>query len=178
MNEELILGIDPGTTITGYGLIRFKNPHMEAVDFGCIRPPASLSLHDKYLMIYNGVSELIEKFCPTVLVVETQFVRKNPASALKLGMARGAIIIAARIRGIEVVEYAPTVAKKAVTGSGRASKEQIQGMTQKLLSLDKLPTPEDAADALSIAICHAHRIKSPSGVPSRVILKTLGEFPS
>lgn len=160
MDEKLILGIDPGTRITGYGIIRFRNPHMEAVDFGCIRPPAALSLHDKYLMIFNGVSELLDKFEPDVLVVETQFVKLNPASALKLGMARGSIIIAAKIRGIEVVEYAPTVAKKAITGSGRASKEQIQAMTKRLLSLDKIPSPEDAADALSIAICHAHRIKT------------------
>lgn len=162
MQEErssVILGIDPGTRITGYGIIRFNNPHMVALDFGCIRPPVKLSLHDKYLMIFNGVQELLDTFKPDVLAIETQYIGINPLSALKLGMARGAIIIAAKIRGIEVMEYSPSLAKKSITGSGRASKEQVQGMTQRLLSLDKVPTPEDAADALSIAICHAHRLK-------------------
>lgn len=154
-----ILGIDPGTKVTGYGVIRAFDGKIEAIDFGCIRPKDSLSLHDKYLFIFNGVSHLLDKFRPDTLAIETQFVKINPLSALKLGMARGSIIVAARLKGTEVVEYSPSVAKKSITGSGRASKEQIQGMTQKLLKLDRPPSPEDAADALSIALCHAHRIR-------------------
>lgn len=164
----IILGIDPGTGITGYGLILVKNHLLEALDFGCIRPNKTLTLHDKYLMIHNGVTELIERYKPDVLAIETQFVKLNPQTALKLGMARGSVIIAAKVKGIEVVEYSPSVAKKAITGSGRASKEQVQGMTQKLLCLDKPPTPEDAADALSIAICHAHRIKQKGMLCTRI----------
>ncbi|CRX38784.1 crossover junction endodeoxyribonuclease RuvC [Estrella lausannensis] len=173
MNREkkstVILGIDPGTQVTGYGVIHLTERGMEAVDFGCIRPKASLSLHDKYLLIFNGVSHLLDTFQPIALAIETQFVKINPSSALKLGMARGSIIVAARMRGIEVVEYAPTVAKKSITGTGRASKEQVQGMTQKILKLDKLPTPEDAADALSIAICHANRMHFKSTVVSHLL---------
>lgn len=156
----VILGIDPGTRITGYGIIRFNPPHMEALDFGCIRPPIKLDLHDKYHLLYNGVSELLDTFKPDVMAIETQFVKINPSSALKLGMARGVIIIAAKQKGIEVVEYSPSIAKKSITGTGRASKQQVQDMTKRLLSLEKAPSPEDAADALSIAICHAHRLKN------------------
>ena len=165
-NSTVILGIDPGTQVTGYGVIRLSEGCMEAIDFGCIRPKSTLSLHDKYLLIFNGVSHLLDTFKPACLAVETQFVKINPLSALKLGMARGSIIVAARMRGIEVVEYAPTVAKKSITGTGRASKEQVQGMTQRILKLEKPPTPEDAADALSIAICHANRMRFKSPVTS------------
>lgn len=168
-NSAVILGIDPGTQVTGYGVIRLIDGAIEAIDFGCIRPKSTLSLHDKYLLIFNGVSHLLDKFKPRALAVETQFVKINPSSALKLGMARGSIIVAARMREIEVVEYPPSVAKKSITGTGRASKEQVQGMTQRILKLDKPPTPEDAADALSIAICHANRIRLTDRVPSRSI---------
>ena len=154
----IILGIDPGTRVTGYGIIVAKQHSLEALDFGCIRPSANLSLHDKYLMLHKGVTELLLAYKPEVLAIETQFFKLNFQTAMKLGMARGAIILAARLNGIEVAEYSPSNAKKAITGTGRASKEQVQGMTQKLLCLAQLPTPEDAADALSIAICHAHRI--------------------
>jgi len=155
----LILGIDPGTRITGYGLIKVQNPGFVAVDYGCIKPNASMKLTDRYLFIYNGLEELLEKYSPDALVVETQFVKLNPQSAIKLGMARGIIIVAAKKRGIPVFEYAPTKAKLAVTGNGKSSKFEVQRMVQLLLNLKALPTPEDAADALSIAICHANSLK-------------------
>lgn len=154
-----ILGIDPGTQITGYGVLESKDAEYAAIDYGCIRPPSSLKLTDRYLIIFNGIEELIEKHAPEAVVVETQFVHKNVQSAIKLGMARGIVIIAAKRRGIPVFEYAPTKAKLAVVGNGRASKEQVQGMVQLLLKLPAPPTPEDAADALALAICHAHSIR-------------------
>lgn len=155
----LILGIDPGTRITGYGLIKVQDSGFVAIDYGCIKPNASMKLTDRYLFIYNGIEELIQKYRPEALVVETQFVKKNPQSAIKLGMARGIIILAAKKHGISVFEYAPTKAKLAVTGNGRSGKFEVQRMVQLLLQLPKIPTPEDAADALSIAICHANSLK-------------------
>lgn len=156
----IILGIDPGTRVTGYGIIKYTNGTYVVLDYGCIRPPPDLDINDRYLIIHQGVEVLIETYGPGALSVETQYVHKNVQSAIKLGMARGAVILAARKKGVEVVEYTPTVAKKAVTGNGRASKYQIQGMTQRLLNLVEPPTPEDAADALCLAICHAQKVKA------------------
>lgn len=160
MSESItIIGIDPGTQVTGYGIIKYNQGVMHPIDFGCVRPPPSLKLTDRYLIIFNGVEELLERYRPHALVVETQFVQKNVQSAIKLGMARGIIIIAAKRKGISVFEYGPTKAKSAVVGNGRASKQQVQGMIKLLLNLDKIPTPEDAADALALAVCHAHSLR-------------------
>lgn len=154
-SPEIILAVDPGTIVTGYGIIKTSEKNnYEAIDYGCIRPPASLKLSDRYLIIFEGLEHLLEKYTPNVLVVETQFIQKNIQSAIKLGMARGIAIIAAKKRGIPVYEYAPTEAKLAVS-HGKASKEQVQKMVQVLLKLSQPPTPLDAADALSLAICHA-----------------------
>lgn len=153
--KEKILGIDPGTKISGYGLISSCGRSYVALDYGCIRPPANLILSERYLIIFNAIEELLEKFQPDAVAVETQYVHKNVQSAIKLGMARGVAIIAAKRRGIRIFEYAPTKAKLAVVGTGSASKAQVQGMVQRLLDLTEPPTPEDAADALALAICHA-----------------------
>jgi len=155
----IILGIDPGTRITGYGLIKVHPHKIEALDFGCIRPPAAATSSKKYLIIFEGIQALIERFKPEALAVEGQFVHKNALSALKLGMARGMALLSAEMAGIPIFEYAPTKAKKAVVGHGGASKEQVQRMIQNLLNLEHPPTPEDAADALALAICHAHNAK-------------------
>lgn len=155
----IILGIDPGTLVTGFGIIKCDQGGMYAIDYGCVRPPSTLKLTDRYLIIFEGVEELLERHCPQALVVETQFVQKNAQSAIKLGMARGIIIIAAKRKGIPVYEYSPTKAKSAVVGNGRASKQQVQGMVKLLLNLDSIPTPEDAADALALAICHAQSLR-------------------
>lgn len=152
----IIIGIDPGTIATGYGIIRIEGHHMLLLDFGCIRPPAKKKLTDRYLIIYEGVEELLLEYTPQVLVVESQYVHRNPQSALKLGMARGMAILAAKKKGLSVFEYAPSKAKRAVVGNGRASKYQVQAMVGKLLNLASSPEPEDAADALALAICHAH----------------------
>lgn len=155
----IILGIDPGTRVTGYGIITLAGTAYKALDFGCICPPPSLKLSDRYLIIFEAVDQLLEKFKPDVLIVETQYVCKNVQSTLKLGMARGVVMVAAKRRGIAVYEYSPTKAKKAVVGNGSASKEQVQAMVQVLLNLSDIPEPEDAADALSLAICHANSMR-------------------
>lgn len=155
----IIIGIDPGTQVTGYGVIECVDNSYRAIDFGCVRPPASLKLSDRYLIISDSIEELLGRYHPQALVVETQYVHKNIQSAIKLGMARGVIIVAARRRKVPVYEYAPTKAKNAVVGNGRASKFQVQGMVKMLLNLDKVPSPEDAADALALAICHAQTLR-------------------
>lgn len=152
---QIILGIDPGTRISGYGLIQVNERGYQPIDYGCIRPPSHLKLSDRYLIIFNSIEELIEQYQPHVLVVETQYVHRNVQSAIKLGMARGIVMVAAKRKGLPVFQYAPTRAKQAVVGNGRASKGQVQGMVQRLLNLASPPHPEDAADALALAICHA-----------------------
>lgn len=151
----IILGIDPGTRVTGYGVIAFDGNACRVIDYGCIRPPPSLKLSEKYLVLFNGIEELIDRFAPTALSVETQYVQKNVQSAIKLGMARGAAIVAAKRKGLSVYEYAPSKAKLAVVGRGGASKQQVVGMVRALLCLPQDDLPEDAADALALAICHA-----------------------
>jgi len=147
-----ILGIDPGTRITGYGIIQ----NGKLIDFGCIRPPPSLPLNERYCWIHKGVLSLIDRFQPDVVVIEAQYVSHNVSSAMKLGQARGVAVLAATLHGIPVFEYTASRAKKAVVGTGRASKLQVQKMTAQLLGLKEVPKPEDAADALALAICHSH----------------------
>jgi crossover junction endodeoxyribonuclease RuvC len=154
MKKKIILGIDPGSNITGYGLIADDGHRQEAIDFGCIRPPKHLTVHEKYLFIFNGVDYLLEKYTPDAIAIETQFMSKNAQSAMKLGRAQGSALLAASRRNIPIFEYAPKKAKLAVVGNGSASKEQVQKMIQLLLKLPQLPEPEDAADALALALCH------------------------
>ncbi|MCP5506655.1 MAG: crossover junction endodeoxyribonuclease RuvC [Chlamydiales bacterium] len=157
--KYVILGIDPGTRITGYGIIETNLRTYSPLDFGCIRPPATLSLHERYAVIHEGIEHLLDAYPIEAVSVETQFVSRNAQSAIKLGMARGVAILAATKRKIPVFEYAPKKAKLAVVGTGSATKEQVQRMMQTLLHLKELPKPEDAADALALAIAHANSIK-------------------
>ncbi|NGX45725.1 MAG: Crossover junction endodeoxyribonuclease RuvC [Chlamydiae bacterium] len=157
--EKIILGIDPGTRCTGYGIISLHSTSMKPLDFGAIRPSPKATMGKRYLVIFNAIETLIESYKPEIIAVESQFVHKNVASAMKLGMARAMVILAAERRDIPLFEYTPKKAKLAVTGSGAASKEQVQKMVQLLLSLPELPYPEDAADALALALCHAHTIR-------------------
>lgn len=157
----IIMGIDPGTTVTGYGIIKIEGSTYLPIDYGCIRPPRNLKLSDRYLIIFNGLEELLQRYKPAEVAVETQFVQKNVQSAIKLGMARGIAILAAKKQGLPVFEYAPLKAKKAVVGTGKADKQQVQWMMKNLLNLASIPTPEDAADALALAICHAQASKIP-----------------
>lgn len=155
-----IIGIDPGTVVTGYGIIECTGSSYRALDFGCIRPPARLKLSDRYLIIFEGIEELLQTHCPDILVVETQYVRVNVQSAIKLGMARGMAILAAKRKRMNVFEYTPSRAKRAVVGNGSASKYQVQNMVTRLLNLSTKSIPEDASDALSLAICHAQAMNS------------------
>lgn len=157
VKKEIILGIDPGTRITGYGAI---DADQQPIDFGCIRPPPQLPLADRYKILFESVEALIERLQPTAIAVETQFVLKNAQSAIKLGMAKGMVYLAAARKSIPLYEFAPKKAKLAVVGHGKASKFQVQKMIQALLSLPHPPQPEDAADALALAICCAHHMRT------------------
>jgi crossover junction endodeoxyribonuclease RuvC len=166
-NKQPILGIDPGTLITGYGVI---DADQQPLDFGCIRPPPKLLLAERYKILFDNIELLIERFNPAAIAVESQFVLKNVQSAIKLGMAKGMVYLAAARKSIPVYEFAPKQAKLAVVGYGGASKLQVQKMIQALLRLPNIPQPEDAADALALAICCSHHIRklactSPSKAP-------------
>ncbi|MCA6064416.1 crossover junction endodeoxyribonuclease RuvC [Thalassolituus marinus] len=150
----IILGIDPGSRLTGFGVIRRVGQKTEYIVSGCIRTGDG-SLPDRLRKIYEGVSEIIETYQPQEFAIEQVFMGKNADSALKLGQARGVAILAASLRDLPVAEYAPRSVKQAVVGKGSADKEQVQHMVQHLLKLPGKPQA-DAADALAIAICHAH----------------------
>ncbi len=149
-----VIGIDPGSVITGFGLLEADHGHLRYIDSGCIKTGTG-SMPERLAAIYEGVHELIGEHVPEVLAIEEVFVARNPASALKLGQARGVAIAAGVAHGIEVHEYAARRVKQAVVGSGRATKEQIQHMVRVILKLPGTPAP-DAADALAIAICHVN----------------------
>ena len=163
MNQKakdlLVLGIDPGTIVTGYALVYLEDSKLQALDYGCIRPPAKSSIHERYFIIYNSLSTLMERHRPHTLAIETQFMHRNAQASMKLGMARGMAILAAMQKKMTIFEYSPKMVKLAATGSGRASKMFVQKMMQMTLSLPSLPTPHDAADALAIAVCHFNQIK-------------------
>jgi len=154
--EDLILGIDPGVQVTGYALIQKKGRSWEPLDFGCIKPSKKIPPHERYFCIFQGISQIIEQFHPSILSIETQFVYKNVKTALVLGMARGAVLIAAAQHRLRVFEYTPRKAKLAIVGNGSASKYQVQRMIQAHLQLSTLPEPDHAADALALALCHGH----------------------
>jgi crossover junction endodeoxyribonuclease RuvC len=156
LKPNLIVGIDPGTRITGFGVITSAHGKINVVDYGCIRSKPHFEPAQIYENIYLGVCELLEKYPATAVAIELQFVDKNVQSALKLGMARGVALLAAALRKIPVFEYTPADVKKAVVGNGRASKEQVQKMIKLLCGLSTIPEPEDAADGLAIAIRHAY----------------------
>ncbi len=149
-----ILGIDPGSRVTGFGVIEVSGTQVNYVTSGCIRVQGE-ALPQKLKSIFNSVTEIVAEFQPEELAIERVFVKANVDSALKLGQARGAAICAAVIQDIEVFEYSPTEIKKAVVGKGHADKAQMQFMVRALLSLPGVPQ-EDAADALACALCHRH----------------------
>ena len=149
-----VLGIDPGSRITGYGLIVAEGSRLSYIAAGRIRPPAG-SMPARLGRIHRDVAELIATYDADVLAIEDVFLARNPQSALKLGQARGAAIVAAAAAGLEVFEYPARTVKKAVVGTGRATKAQVQHMVRILLNLKGQPAP-DAADALAIAICHVN----------------------
>jgi len=153
--KRVVLGIDPGTAILGYGVVAVDGEALEAVDFGVLTTPVSLPLTSRLLLLFDGLIGVIERTVPAEVAVEQLFFAKNVQSALAVGQARGVALLAAARHGLPVSEYTPLQVKQAVAGYGRATKMQVQSMVRVMLSLSELPQPDDAADALAIAICHA-----------------------
>lgn len=150
----IILGIDPGSRVTGYGVIREQQRRLYYIDSGCIRSPDG-TLPERLLQIFNGICVLMEKYTPTEVAIEEVFMHKNASSALKLGHARGVAMVACASHRVAVSEYSAREVKQTVVGYGAADKIQVQHMVVNLLSLSATPQA-DAADALAIAICHSH----------------------
>ena len=155
----VILGVDPGSNVTGYGLISSNGEKDNLVESGIIQLAHNVSLPEKLKEIFEGLVKIIKESQPDQFAIEQAFYSKNARSALIMGEARGAAILAAAKSNLPVGEYSPKEVKCAIVGTGAASKSQVQFMVQKLLKLKELPQPPDAADALAVALCHAQRIK-------------------
>lgn len=149
-----VIGIDPGLASVGYGVVERDGDKFKELDYGYIETPAGLELSIRLLDIYHSIKLLIDKFSPEELAMEKLFFCKNVKTALQVGEARGAILTAAAKKGISAFEYTPLQVKQAATGYGRAGKKQVQQAVCLLLGLSEIPRPDDAADALAVALCH------------------------
>jgi crossover junction endodeoxyribonuclease RuvC len=150
-----VIGIDPGTASCGYGIVHEKDGRLRAIDHGWWQTPAAQRLELRLKTIFDEVVALIEAHRPDAVVLEESFVGVDARTALSVGQARGAVMVAAANAGVECAEYAPARVKQVVCGYGRAEKQQVQKMVKAILSLRALPTPSHASDALAVAICHA-----------------------
>ena len=151
-----ILGIDPGYAIVGYGIIDYIGGRFSVVAYGAVTTPADMPFPERLRSIYNDLKFLIEKYNPEALAIEKLFFNTNTTTAIDVAQARGVIVLAAQNGGLNISEYTPLQVKQSVTGYGRAEKHQVMEMTKSLLSLKSVPKPDDTADALALAVCHAH----------------------
>jgi crossover junction endodeoxyribonuclease RuvC len=150
-----VIGIDPGTASCGYGIVHESDGRLKAIDHGSWTTPAAERLELRLKTIYDGVADLIDAHRPDAVAVEESYVGADARTALSVGQARGAVMVAAANAGVECAEYPPARVKQVVCGYGRAEKQQVQKMVKAILSLHALPTPTHASDALAVAICHA-----------------------
>ena len=150
-----VLGIDPGTAACGYGIVQESEGRVRALDYGWWKTPASDRPEARLKTIFDAVTTLIDQAAPDAVALEESFVGVDARTALSVGQARGAVLVAAALAGVECAEYAPTRVKQAVCGYGRAEKAQMQRMVQAILRLESPPKPDHAADALAVGICHA-----------------------
>lgn len=155
----VILGIDPGTAIAGYGFINKQKSILKMIDYGCVFTPAKTDNSKRINIIANKLKKLIQKYRPQNIAVEQLFFFKNLKTAITVSEARGAILLTANQSNIPIHEYTPLQVKQAVTGYGKADKTQVQKMVKVILNLKEIPKPDDAADALAIAICCANHLK-------------------
>ena len=151
-----VLGIDPGYAIVGYGLVKKEGNSIKPLQYGVIRTEADLPIEVRLNEIYEDLTKLIEAFRPESVAIEKLYFNTNEKTAINVSQARGVIILACTRAGIPIYEYTPLQVKMAVVGYGRAEKKQVQEMTRSILRLAEIPKPDDAADALAIAVCHAH----------------------
>jgi crossover junction endodeoxyribonuclease RuvC len=151
-----VLGIDPGIAIVGFGFIDKQGSKCIPVQYGCIQTEAHTPEEERLLHVYEGMVQLIEKYKPDAVAVEKLFFNRNVTTAMTVSQARGVMILAAIQKGLPITEYTPMQIKQAVVGYGKAEKKQVQEMTRMFLKLQTIPKPDDVADALAVAICHAH----------------------
>ena len=152
----VILGIDPGYAIIGYGVLKLNGNSFDILDYGSIETKAGTEFPERLKRIYQGMQELIKTYTPDAIAVEELFFNKNTKTAMKVGHGRGVILLSGAMNNVEVFEYTPLQVKQAVCGYGRADKNQVQQMVKMILGLKEVPKPDDTADALAVAICHGH----------------------
>ena len=156
----IILGIDPGYAIVGWGLVEYKNNSFRPIRYGAVTTDADMKFNSRLKVIYDDISEIINTFKPDAVAVEKLYFTTNQKTAIMVAEARGVIILAARQEGLPIYEYTPLQVKTAVTGYGKAKKPQVMEMTRRLLKLSSVPKPDDTADALAIAITHCQTVGS------------------
>ncbi len=166
--QQLILGLDPGIAVTGWGIIEHNGDRSRLVDHGTISTTAKDPDSERLAAIYHGVLDVIDEYQPGLAAIEELFGGINLKTALAVGQARGVIILACAERGILPADYTPLRIKQAVVGYGRATKEQVQQMVKALLGLAEVPRPDHCADALGVAICHAHSCKASARLRAKV----------
>jgi crossover junction endodeoxyribonuclease ruvC len=154
----IVLGIDPGIAIVGYGIIKYNNNSFEVLSYGAITTPAKTKLSSRIKIIHDDINELIRKYDIEAMAIEELFFNKNVKTAIDVSHARGVIMVSAVNNNIPVYEYTPLQVKQGVVGYGRAEKSQIQEMVKVILNLNSIPKPDDVADGLALAICHCHSL--------------------
>ncbi len=152
----VILGIDPGYAIIGYGVVKYENYKFTPLEYGAVTTPAKTDFGVRLQMIHSGITSIIEKYKPDAMSIEKLFFNTNTTTAIDVAQARGVILLSAQLKGISVFEYTPLQVKQSVTGYGRAQKAQVMEMTRQMLGLKSVPKPDDTADALALTICHGY----------------------
>jgi crossover junction endodeoxyribonuclease RuvC len=152
----IVLGIDPGTATTGYGVVAYRAGREKLIKYGTITTPADMEMSERLLLINQQLSQLIQVVKPDAAAIEQLFFHKNSKTVITVAQARGVALLTVARGGIEVNEYTPLQIKQSVVGYGKADKKQVQVMVQKILAMPEIPRPDDAADALAVAICHIH----------------------
>ena len=156
----IILGIDPGFAIVGYGIIEYENYKFKTLEYGAITTSSKEDMFMRFKKIHDELSEIIERTKPDVMAIEELFFNSNQKTAINVAQARGVLLLSALNKNVPVYEYTPLQVKQAIVGYGRAEKNQVQQMVKMLLNLEIIPKPDDTADALAIAVCHAHSFKT------------------
>lgn len=151
-----IIGIDPGYAIVGFGIIEYENSRFRVIDYGAVTTSADVDFNRRLEIIYDDVSHILDIYKPESLAIEKLYFQNNQKTAIDVAEARGVILLSAIKRRLLIREYTPLEVKKSVTGYGKAVKKQVQEMTKRILRLSEIPKPDDTADALAIAVCHAH----------------------
>lgn len=156
----IILGIDPGYAIIGYGILSYDGNHFTVIDYGTVTTTANLPFNKRLNIVFNDLNLLIERYKPDILAIEKLFFNTNQKTVIDVAQARGVIVLAAEQNGLQINEYTPLQVKQSVVGYGRAEKKQVQEMTRLILKLEKIPKPDDTADALAMAICCGNSLSS------------------